>query len=171
MNSPTTTVKMKAIDVKPDRWAIWCVHEKGGKPFANPIGLRKWSDDGEHIWFMLDSFNFLKAAPDEELEVVPHLEGNEDSLRRSDEQDAERMKSRPRRSAIKPCWVDAGLTEQAAALANKFLPKMMTIVKADGMTEEVARVILREAVFRAYALPARSKEFQKQYLLENGEEP
>lgn len=88
-------VKMKAIDVKPNHWAIWCVHDEGGEPFVNPIGPRKWTDDGERICFMLDSFNFLKAAPDEELEVVPYLEGDEDSRRRSDERDAETMKNRP----------------------------------------------------------------------------
>jgi hypothetical protein len=69
------TVKIKAIDAKPHRYALWCSvageDGKQGAPFANEIGPRSWSDDGQHIWFMLDTHNFFKAKPDEELELIP----------------------------------------------------------------------------------------------------
>lgn len=64
-------VKVRAIDVKPYRWALWCSIE-GGPPFENEICLRRWSDDGQGIWFMLESHNFLYAEPNEILELVPY---------------------------------------------------------------------------------------------------
>jgi hypothetical protein len=69
MTDPAT-VKIVARDVKPYHYALWssiC----GGKPFANSICHVSWSEDGEKLWFGLDSFNTLSAAPDEELELIP----------------------------------------------------------------------------------------------------
>lgn len=63
-------VELRAIDIIPYRFGIWCTIEKG-EPFVNPIVLRNWSEDGEHIWFMLDSHNFYKAEPDAVVKVVP----------------------------------------------------------------------------------------------------
>lgn len=62
-------VRKRAIDVTPLTHAVWCSIEDG-EPFANPIVLRRWSDDGKRIVFMLDSHNFLFAAPDEEIDVI-----------------------------------------------------------------------------------------------------
>lgn len=64
------TQRVKAIDVKPGYWALWCSIEDG-KPFANTITNRRWSEDGTKIWFMLDSHNFISAKAEEELELVP----------------------------------------------------------------------------------------------------
>lgn len=89
-------VRKRAIDVTPYEHAIWCV-VVDGEPFANTIVLRRWSDDGTKIWFMLDSHNFLSAAPDEEIDVIEikepfyNAEFQRDELRR----DAERMRVRP----------------------------------------------------------------------------
>ena len=55
------TVKVRAIDVRPYRYGLWCRIEND-PPFTNPIVHGAWSDDGQSIWFGLDSFNFYKAA-------------------------------------------------------------------------------------------------------------
>jgi len=67
--SEPVQVKKRAIDVTPYEHGIWCSVE-GGDPFVNTIVLRKWSEDGSQVVFMLDSHNFLFAKPDEEIEVV-----------------------------------------------------------------------------------------------------
>lgn len=68
MTEPETK-QVKAIDVVPYHWALWCSIE-GGKPFANPIVAARWLDDGR-LSFMLDSHNFYSAEADELLELVP----------------------------------------------------------------------------------------------------
>jgi hypothetical protein len=60
---------VRAIDVRPYRWGVWCSIE-GGEPFVNVIESRKWSDDGQGIWFCLGSHNFLSAKPAEKLKLV-----------------------------------------------------------------------------------------------------
>lgn len=62
-------IEVRAIDVVPYEHAIWC-SVGGGEPFSNTIELRSWSEDGEHIWFMLGTHNFYKAKPDEMVRVV-----------------------------------------------------------------------------------------------------
>ena len=88
-----TLQKVKAIDVKPYRWAVWCTIEGNPKPFANDIVSRRWSEDGAHIWFMLDTHNFLNAQFDEVLELVPLncSKMSPDLLARIDAEDAQRM--------------------------------------------------------------------------------
>lgn len=90
------TVKVKAIDCKPGHWALWFAF-KDGEPFLNPVGPRKWSDDGEHIVFMLDSFHFFKATPDELLELVPHFPLPAEIVAKEHARDAEVMEKRPKR--------------------------------------------------------------------------
>ncbi len=63
------TIKVRAIDIRPGRYALWCQFEEG-EPFANEICLRRWSEDRTKIVFMLDSHNFVFKKPDEELEVI-----------------------------------------------------------------------------------------------------
>jgi len=63
-----TFVTVRARDVKPYHHGLWS--STGGEPFANCICGVKWSEDGEHLRFMLESHNFFEAAPDEEVEVV-----------------------------------------------------------------------------------------------------
>lgn len=63
--------QVRALDVVPHEWAVWCTVEKS-QPFANKVVSVKWSEDGESLWFMLGSFNFLNAKPDEMLDLVPH---------------------------------------------------------------------------------------------------
>jgi len=95
MESPVQVMK-KALDVTPYEHGIWC-SIADGQPFVNTIVLRKWSEDGAKVVFMLDSHNFLTAAPEEEIEVVvkenpfynPAFQ--EECLRK----DAERMRVRP----------------------------------------------------------------------------
>ena len=89
-------VTMKAIDVKPHRWAIWCAIEHG-EPFENEIVERTWASDGEHIWFMLETHNFVKARHDETIEVVPFEDKyrTESLLAESDERDRRKMAMRP----------------------------------------------------------------------------
>jgi hypothetical protein len=97
------TEKVRAIDVKPYRWALWCTVEGSSKPFANEICIRKWSDDGEKIIFMLDSHNFLFARPDEELELIPIPNPSFTK----DEEDEKRMAERPHHQRCQHCgeWV------------------------------------------------------------------
>lgn len=62
-------VQKLARDITPYYHGIWC-SVGGGEPFVNAIELRRWSNDGKHIVFMLGTHNFLKAAPDELIDVV-----------------------------------------------------------------------------------------------------
>lgn len=64
---------VQARDVQPYRWAQWCRIEDS-EPFANDIVGVRPSDDGEHLWFMLETFNFLKAKPDDVLYLIPIAE-------------------------------------------------------------------------------------------------
>lgn len=64
------TKRIKARDVRPYHWGIWCTVGDDPKPFVNSIEGRSWSDDGSKIWFMLGTHNFHCAAPDEELDLV-----------------------------------------------------------------------------------------------------
>jgi hypothetical protein len=66
--------KVLARDVVPYEWALWCSIEDG-EPFANAIESVKWSDDGQHLWYLLGTHNFYKADPDKELELVPCTQG------------------------------------------------------------------------------------------------
>tara|TARA_B100001094_G_scaffold184519_1_gene178744 strand:- start:15 stop:527 length:513 start_codon:yes stop_codon:yes gene_type:complete len=68
--SDPKTVKVKARDVVPYLYGVWSF-VADGEPFANQIMRIRWSEDGEHLWFGLDSHNFMKARPDEVLELVP----------------------------------------------------------------------------------------------------
>ena len=81
----------RAIDARPYQWAVWCRVGGAPKPFANVIESRSWSEDGRHIWFLLGTHNFMKARPDEELELVPtpHHEHDRDDT-------AEFLAKRPR---------------------------------------------------------------------------
>lgn len=90
-------VRMKAIDIQPHRWAVWCAVEDG-KPFANEIVTRSWSEDGERIWFMLETHNTLKALPDELVDVVAFSDKyrTEAHLAESDERDRRKMAMRPK---------------------------------------------------------------------------
>ena len=62
-------VKIIARDVVPYRYGVWS-SVAGDEPFANQIVHMKWSEDGEHLWFGLESHNTVKARPDEVLELV-----------------------------------------------------------------------------------------------------
>jgi len=96
--SPTEPVQVKkrAIDVTPYEHGIWC-SVAGGNPFVNTIVLRKWSDDGSQVIFMLDSHNFLFAKPDEEIEVVEHTSTFYDAEFQAKRlaEDAKNMMARP----------------------------------------------------------------------------
>ena len=100
--------KVKAIDVKPYRWALWCVVD-GGPPFANEIVHRVWTDSGRRIAFGLDSHNGFTADPDEELDLIPHCSPymTAESLARIDARDAETMAGRdpgpwdPKRESVR----------------------------------------------------------------------
>lgn len=72
MSIKPETERVIARDVKPYEWAQWC-SIAGGPPFANDIVSVKPADDGVHLWFMLDSFNFMKVKPDDVLELIPLL--------------------------------------------------------------------------------------------------
>lgn len=70
MNECPKTQKVKARDVKPYQWAFWC-SIMGGEPFANEIVSAHPSECGAYLWLMLDSHNFYKASPDDELDLIP----------------------------------------------------------------------------------------------------
>ena len=70
---------MKAKDIIPNLgFALACnwVDQPEGTPPTNvDICHAKWSEDGEHIWFMLETHNFYKARPDDDVDVItfePH---------------------------------------------------------------------------------------------------
>ena len=67
-------VEVLGIDVTPYDYAIWC-SVGDGKPFANTIEHRSWSDDGQHIWLMLGTHNFYKCKADEPVRVLKRESG------------------------------------------------------------------------------------------------
>lgn len=70
MSEKPETVMVKAPEVKPYHYGLWCSIEDG-KPFVNTFVGAKWSDDGSKVLYMLDTHNFLSVAHDEMVEVVP----------------------------------------------------------------------------------------------------
>ncbi len=86
-------VKVKAIDIKPYRYYLPCLMGEEERPMFNEICIRRWSEDGKKITFMLDSHNFLFAKPDELVEVVPIKKGqySNEFYERVDKRDAHDM--------------------------------------------------------------------------------
>ena len=70
MNEHPDAVPVRVRDIRPYHWGQWCT-VNGGEPFVNRLLSARWSEDGEHLWFMLDSRNFLKAGADEVVDLVP----------------------------------------------------------------------------------------------------
>ncbi len=69
---PPATEKVRAIEVQPYRWGLWCRIEGLKDPIVNQIVVKGWSDDGKTMHFMLDSHNFMTGIdPDEMLDLVP----------------------------------------------------------------------------------------------------
>lgn len=64
------TITLKARDLKPYHYGIWCTIE-GGQPFVNEIVDIRWSEGGTSLWLMLDTHNFIRVAPKQDIEVVP----------------------------------------------------------------------------------------------------
>ena len=85
-------VKIRAIDVKPYHYFLWC-RIGNGEPFANEIVYRKWSDDGKRIVFGLETHNYYFAEPDEMMELIPVKLGTRsaETMAERDARDAERM--------------------------------------------------------------------------------
>lgn len=71
MSEPSTT-PVTARDVVPHEWALWCSVD-GSLPFANEIVAVRWSEDGQYLSFMLESHNFMRAAPGESLDLIPFV--------------------------------------------------------------------------------------------------
>lgn len=69
-NASPNFERIRAVDVQPYRWGQWS-SVGGSTPFLNQIVSKRWSENGDRIWFMLDSHNFMSAEPDEVLELVP----------------------------------------------------------------------------------------------------
>lgn len=67
---------------------------------------------------------------------------------------------------MKPCWKMAGLTEEGAAMADRYLLAMV-IMFNNGVTQEVAEVVMREAAYQAFELPKRTAKYRNRYLKEN----
>ncbi len=88
-------VKIKAIDITPYFYSMPC--ELPGDQFIlNEMCCRRWSDNGDKIWWLLDTHNTFSAKPNDLVEVVPtdyHSAGN---LERWEAEDAERMAKRPK---------------------------------------------------------------------------
>jgi hypothetical protein len=68
MSTEPIFLTMRAREVKPYHYAMWT--STGGEPFANCICGVKWSEDGAHLWFMLESRNYYKTEADALIEVV-----------------------------------------------------------------------------------------------------
>lgn len=75
-----STVMVRARDIKPYHYALWC-RIQDGKPFANDIVGVRWNEDGTHLWFMLESHNFYMVGPDEMVEVVEVKDKRSEYLR------------------------------------------------------------------------------------------
>jgi hypothetical protein len=90
-------VRKRAIDVTPYLHGVRASFaSEPGRVFTTEIAGRSWADDGEAIWFMLETHNFMKHAPDEMIEVVElNTSCPADLLDRVLRRDAEEMRSRP----------------------------------------------------------------------------
>ena len=77
-------VKVLARAVVPYFYGFWS-SVAGGEPFANQIVHMRWSEDGEHLWFGLETHNTVKARPDEVLDLVPMSPGGPSARKRADE--------------------------------------------------------------------------------------
>lgn len=63
------TVAVRARDIKPYHYALWCAIEDG-RPFPNEIVGVKWSEDGAKVVLWLDSHNVYFVGPDEVLDLI-----------------------------------------------------------------------------------------------------
>tara|TARA_Y100000310_G_scaffold343109_2_gene449251 strand:- start:742 stop:1104 length:363 start_codon:yes stop_codon:yes gene_type:complete len=72
-------VSIPAREVVPYRYGVLYSFDggaghrvEGDRPdhFVNQIVRIKWSEDGEHLWFGLDSHNTMKVRPDESARSV-----------------------------------------------------------------------------------------------------
>jgi hypothetical protein len=80
------TVTIKARDIKPFHYGVWFISKNDvgieSKPFSNIICSVGWSADGTHLWFGLESHNFMMVKPDEDVEVIanrnPHQQRTRD---------------------------------------------------------------------------------------------
>lgn len=70
MTAEPECVQIRAVDVRPYHYGVWCT-VGGGELHTNPIVAMKWSEDGTQIVFMLDSHNFMFEDPNTVLELVP----------------------------------------------------------------------------------------------------
>lgn len=90
-------IEVRAINIVPYEHALWCT-VGDSKPFANTIARRSWSEDGESIWFMLDTHNFAKYKPTEMVRVVQKTRNQYAPARRQNDQydNAMFLEGRPR---------------------------------------------------------------------------
>lgn len=65
------SVKIRARDVVPYLYGVWCSVGEFSDPFVNQIVHMKWSEDGEYLYLGLETHNVIKARPEEVLELVP----------------------------------------------------------------------------------------------------
>jgi hypothetical protein len=134
---------VRAIDVRPYEWGIWCTVEGSPKPFTNVIEMRKWSEDGQSIWFMLGTHNFHNAKPDDILTLVPLSEAVKRyvTLETDAEQDAF-VRSRP--TPAKTCEHCGGSGKAELFRAARALGPLPAPTRDDIMAtaNRVVRVIL-----------------------------
>lgn len=101
-------VEKLAREVTPVLHGIYCT-VGGGEPFVNAIELRRWSEDGKQIVFMLGTCNFDFRDPDETMLVVERRRPaymREEDLTRLLAEDAAAMAKRP--APAEPCPHCAG---------------------------------------------------------------
>lgn len=68
MKTEPECVPIKARDLVPHKHAVWC-SVGGSKPFANPVYMVRWTDDGM-ISAALDCHVFLVEHPDAVLDCI-----------------------------------------------------------------------------------------------------
>ena len=61
--------RVRAMDVKPYRWALWTSFGDESQAFLNEIVGRVWSRDGESLILILESHNSFLVHPDEKIRV------------------------------------------------------------------------------------------------------
>ena len=68
-----STERIRARDVVPYEWAAWRrAYGSPGPVLLDVVGVRP-SEDGRCWWLMLDDHTYIKAGPDEELELMSLL--------------------------------------------------------------------------------------------------
>lgn len=144
-DKPKTTMVL-ARDVVPYAWALWSDVE-GSMPFENEIVGVRWSEDGQYLWFMLDSGNFLKADPDDLMDLVPYRSKyrTDETVERDVVEHARVIVSQPFLASCATCrhvlTSEAGVEIDQVTLDAGYPARMMTLMNTAAYSKQLSHAL------------------------------